>query len=114
MSAVLITVLTKTDGGRPDGLPARARYAACVISTPILKRWSATEIIRDLRLGKFDVLVGINLLREGLDHARGIARGRFSTPTRRAFLRSDNSLIQTIGPRSAQSQRSRHPVRGTE
>ena len=53
------------------------------------------EIIRDLRLGKFDVLVGINLLREGLDMPEGPCR--HSGCRQGGFLRSDRSLIQTMG-----------------
>jgi len=55
-----------------------------------------TEIIRDLRLGKFDVLVGINLLREGLDMPE-VALVAILDADKEGFLRSDNSLIQTIG-----------------
>src|SRR5205814_4761187 len=55
-----------------------------------------TEIIRDLRLGKFDVLVGINLLREGLDLPE-VALVAILDADKEGFLRSDNSLIQTIG-----------------
>jgi len=55
-----------------------------------------TEIIRDLRLGKFDVLVGINLLREGLDMPE-VSLVAILDADKEGFLRSDNSLIQTIG-----------------
>jgi excinuclease ABC subunit B len=54
------------------------------------------EIIRDLRLGKFDVLVGINLLREGLDMPE-VSLVAILDADREGFLRSDSSLIQTIG-----------------
>lgn len=54
------------------------------------------EIIRDLRVGKFDVLVGINLLREGLDIPEVSLVGILNADTR-GFLRSEKSLIQTIG-----------------
>jgi excinuclease ABC subunit B len=54
------------------------------------------EIIRDLRLGEFDVLVGINLLREGLDLPE-VRWSRSSTPTRKASCARETSLIQTIG-----------------
>ena len=54
------------------------------------------EIIRDLRLGKFDVLVGINLLREGLDMPE-VALVAILDADKEGFLRSDRSLIQTIG-----------------
>ena len=55
-----------------------------------------SEIIRDLRLGKFDVLVGINLLREGLDMPE-VALVAILDADKEGFLRSSNSLIQTIG-----------------
>ncbi len=55
-----------------------------------------SEIIRDLRLGKFDVLVGINLLREGLDMPE-VALVAVLDADKEGFLRSENSLIQTIG-----------------
>src|ERR1700745_2561387 len=55
-----------------------------------------TEIIRDLRLGRFDVLVGINLLREGLDMPE-VSLVAGLDADKEGFLRSDNSLIQTIG-----------------
>ncbi len=55
-----------------------------------------SEIIRDLRLGRFDVLVGINLLREGLDMPE-VSLVAILDADKEGFLRSDNSLIQTIG-----------------
>src|SRR5690606_14098578 len=55
-----------------------------------------TEIIRDLRLGKFDVLVGINLLREGLDIPE-VSLVAILDADKEGFLRSDRSLIQTVG-----------------
>ena len=54
------------------------------------------EIIRDLRLGKFDVLVGINLLREGLDMPE-VSLVAILDADKEGFLRSTRSLIQTIG-----------------
>ena len=54
------------------------------------------EIIRDLRVGKFDVLVGINLLREGLDIPE-VALVAILDADKQGFLRSETSLIQTIG-----------------
>jgi excinuclease ABC subunit B len=56
----------------------------------------ALEIIRDLRLGKFDVLVGINLLREGLDMPE-VSLVAILDADKEGFLRSETSLIQTIG-----------------
>ncbi|HPF27647.1 MAG TPA: excinuclease ABC subunit UvrB [Steroidobacteraceae bacterium] len=63
------------------------------------------EIIRDLRLGKFDVLVGINLLREGLDMPE-VSLVAILDADKEGFLRSDNSLIQTMG-RAARHVRGR-------
>ena len=54
------------------------------------------EIIRDLRLGDFDVLVGINLLREGLDMPE-VSLVAILDADKEGFLRSERSLIQTIG-----------------
>jgi excinuclease ABC subunit B len=92
---VLITTLTKrmaedlTDYLAEHGV--RVRYLHADIET--IER---TEIIRDLRLGKFDVLVGINLLREGLDMPE-VSLVAILDADKEGFLRSDNSLIQTIG-----------------
>ena len=63
------------------------------------------EIIRDLRLGEFDVLVGINLLREGLDIPE-VSLVAILDADKEGFLRSETSLIQTIGraARNAQGQ----------
>ena len=69
----------------------RVRYLHSEIET--LER---SEIIRDLRLGKFDCLVGINLLREGLDLPE-VAFVAILDADKEGFLRSENSLIQTIG-----------------
>ncbi|MDO5695318.1 MAG: excinuclease ABC subunit UvrB [Eubacteriales bacterium] len=92
---VLITTLTKkmsenlTDYLMEAGV--RVKYLHSDIVT--LERM---EIIRDLRLGKFDVLVGINLLREGLDIPE-VALVAILDADKEGFLRSDTSLIQTIG-----------------
>lgn len=92
---VLVTTLTKrsaeelTDYLTEQGV--RVRYLHSEIDT--LER---IEIIRDLRLGKFDVLVGINLLREGLDLPEVSFIGILDAD-KRGFLRSTSALIQTIG-----------------
>ncbi|ARG96237.1 excinuclease ABC subunit UvrB [Legionella micdadei] len=92
---VLITTLTKrmaedlTDYLREHGI--RVRYLHADIDTV-----ERVEIIRDLRLGEFDVLVGINLLREGLDMPE-VALVAILDADKEGFLRSDRSLIQTIG-----------------
>ena len=99
---ILITVLTKrmaedlTDYLAEHGV--RVRYLHSDIDTV-----ERVEIIRDLRLGEFDVLVGINLLREGLDMPEVSLVAIFDAD-KEGFLRSDTSLIQTIG-RSARHVR---------
>lgn len=92
---VLVTTLTKkmaedlTDYLAENGV--KVRYMHSDIDT--LER---IEIVRDLRLGAFDVLVGINLLREGLDIPE-CALVAILDADKEGFLRSDRSLIQTIG-----------------
>ncbi|MFL0809517.1 MAG: excinuclease ABC subunit UvrB [Agarilytica sp.] len=92
---VLITVLTKrmaedlTEYMLEHGV--RVRYLHSDIDTV-----ERVEIIRDLRIGEFDVLVGINLLREGLDMPE-VALVAIFDADKEGFLRSDRSLIQTIG-----------------
>ena len=92
---VLVTVLTKrmaedlTDYFDENGV--RVRYLHSDIDTV-----ERIEIIRDLRLGEFDVLVGINLLREGLDIPE-VALVAILDADKEGFLRSEGSLIQTIG-----------------
>ena len=101
---VLVTTLTKkmaetlTDYLKGAGI--RVRYMHHDIDT--LER---TEIIRDLRLGEFDVLVGINLLREGLDLPE-VSLVAILDADKEGFLRSETALIQTIGraARNAQGQ----------
>ena len=92
---VLVTTLTKrmaedlTDYLSENGL--RVRYLHSDIDTV-----ERVEIIRDLRLGEFDVLVGINLLREGLDIPE-VSLVAILDADKEGFLRSERSLIQTIG-----------------
>ena len=92
---VLITTLTKkmsedlTNYLKEIGI--KVRYLHSDIDT--LER---VEIIRDLRLGKFDVLIGINLLREGLDIPE-VSLVAILDADKEGFLRSETSLIQTIG-----------------
>ena len=101
---VLITTLTKrmaedlTDYLQEHG--TRVRYLHSDIDTV-----ERTEIIRDLRLGEFDVLVGINLLREGLDMPEVSLVAIFDAD-KEGFLRSEGSLIQTVG-------RAARNIRGT-
>jgi len=92
---VLVTTLTKrmaedlSDYLSEHGI--RVRYMHSDIETV-----ERVEIIRDLRLGNFDVLVGINLLREGLDMPE-VSLVAILDADKEGFLRSDRSLIQTIG-----------------
>ncbi|MGA0934111.1 MAG: excinuclease ABC subunit UvrB [Pseudohongiellaceae bacterium] len=92
---VLVTVLTKrmaedlTDYLAENGV--RVRYLHSDIDTV-----ERMEIIRDLRLGVFDVLVGINLLREGLDIPE-VSLVAVIDADKEGFLRSERSLIQTVG-----------------
>jgi len=92
---VLITTLTKrmaedlTDYLQDNGI--RVRYLHSDIDTV-----ERVEIIRDLRLGVFDVLVGINLLREGLDMPE-VSLVAILDADKEGFLRSDRALIQTMG-----------------
>ena len=99
---VLVTTLTKrmaedlTEYLAEHGV--RVRYLHSDIDTV-----ERVEIIRDLRLGEFDVLVGINLLREGLDIPE-VSLVAVLDADKEGFLRSDRSLIQTIG-RAARNSR---------
>ncbi|GMR15034.1 MAG: excinuclease ABC subunit UvrB [Gammaproteobacteria bacterium] len=92
---VLVTTLTKrmaenlTEYLADHGV--RVRYLHSDVETV-----ERVEIIRDLRLGEFDVLVGINLLREGLDMPE-VSLVAILDADREGFLRSESSLIQTIG-----------------
>jgi len=101
---VLVTTLTKkmaeslTDYMR--GLGIKVKYLHSEVET--LERM---KIIRDLRLGVFDVLVGINLLREGLDIPE-VALVAILDADKEGFLRSETSLVQTIG-RAARNAKSR-------
>ena len=92
---VLITTLTKrmaeqlTDYLADNGV--KVRYLHSDIDTV-----ERVEILRDLRLGTFDVLVGINLLREGLDIPE-VSLVAILDADKEGFLRAERSLIQTIG-----------------
>ena len=92
---VLVTTLTKRMAedltAHFRGLGIKVRYMHADVSA--LERM---EIIRDLRLGEFDVLVGINLLREGLDLPE-VSLVAILDADKEGFLRSETSLIQTIG-----------------
>ena len=101
---VLVTTLTKKMAedltAYLEGVGIRVRYMHHDIDTV-----ERMEIIRDLRLGEFDVLVGINLLREGLDIPE-VSLVAILDADKEGFLRSERSLIQTIGraARNAEGQ----------
>ncbi len=101
---VLVTTLTKkmaedlTKYLQGEGI--RVRYLHSEIDN-----FERLEIIRDLRLGKFDVLVGINLLREGLDLPE-VSLIAILDADKEGFLRTETSLIQTVG-RAARNQNGR-------
>lgn len=99
---VLVTTLTKKMAEDLttyfDGMGVKVKYLHHDIDT--IERM---EIIRDLRLGEFDVLVGINLLREGLDIPE-VSLVAILDADKEGFLRSETSLIQTIGRAARNSQ----------
>lgn len=101
---ILVTTLTKRMAEEltkyMDRLGIRVRYIHSEVKT--LER---VEILRGLRLGEFDVLVGINLLREGLDLPE-VSLVAILDADKEGFLRSERSLIQTIG-RAARNDRGR-------
>ena len=92
---VLVTTLTKRMAESLteylQGLDIRVRYLHSDIQT-----MERMELLRDLRLGEYDVLVGINLLREGLDLPE-VALVAIMDADKEGFLRSETSLVQTIG-----------------
>ena len=92
---VLITTLTKKMAEELTDYSLR-QASGCGICIRKSRPSSAREIIRDLRLGEFDVLVGINLLREGLDLPE-VSLVAILDADKQGFLRSETSLIQTIG-----------------
>jgi len=101
---ILVTTLTKRMSEEltkyMDRLGIKVRYIHSEVKT--LER---VEILRDLRLGVFDVLIGINLLREGLDLPE-VSLVAILDADKEGFLRSERSLIQTIG-RAARNDRGR-------
>jgi excinuclease ABC subunit B len=99
---VLVTTLTKKMAEDLteffEGLDIKVRYMHHDVDT-----MERMEIIRDLRLGNFDVLVGINLLREGLDLPE-VSLVAILDADKEGFLRSETSLIQTIGRAARNSE----------
>jgi excinuclease ABC subunit B len=98
----LVTDADEADGRGSDRIPARTGHPRALHALDI-DTIERIEILRDLRLGAFDVLVGINLLREGLDIPEcGLVA--ILDADKEGFLRSETSLIQTIG-RAARNAR---------
>lgn len=99
---VLVTTLTKRSAEDLteyyEGIGVKVKYLHSDIKT-----MERTEIIRDLRLGVFDVLVGINLLREGLDIPE-CSLVAITDADKEGFLRSERSLVQTIGRAARNSE----------
>jgi len=99
---VLITTLTKRSAEDLteyyESVGVKVKYLHSEIKTV-----ERTEIIRDLRLGVFDVLIGINLLREGLDIPE-VSLVAITDADKEGFLRSERSLIQTIGRAARNAQ----------
>ena len=100
---ILVTTLTKKMAedltSYLAGIDIKVRYMHSDI-----KALERMEIIRDLRLGEFDVLVGINLLREGLDIPE-VSLVAILDADKEGFLRSERSLIQTIGRAARKKKR---------
>ena len=88
--------LDQEDGRGPDRVPARARLAGPRYLHSEVDTLERIEIVRDLRLGEYDVLVGVNLLREGLDLPE-VSLVAILDADKEGFLRGETSLIQTIG-----------------
>ena len=95
---VVADVLTKACEGSLEEKDIKVRYMHSDI-----KALERLEIIRDLRMGEFDVLVGINLLREGLDIPE-VSLVAILDADKEGFLRSERSLIQTIGRAARNSE----------
>lgn len=107
----LITTLTKKMAEDLDKFLRKAGIKVTYLHSEV-KTIERMEIIRDLRLGKFDVLVGINLLREGLDLPE-VSLIAILDADKEGFLRSETSLIQTIG-RAARNVNGRVIMYGDE
>jgi excinuclease ABC subunit B len=101
---VLVTTLTKRMAEELTKYLAKLNIKSRYIHSEV-KTLDRVEILRDLRLGKFDVLVGVNLLREGLDLPE-VALVAIMDADKEGFLRSESSLTQTIG-RAARNERGR-------
>jgi excinuclease ABC subunit B len=99
---ILVTTLTKRMAEELSKYMAKLNINANYIHSEV-KTIDRVEILRDLRLGKFDVLIGVNLLREGLDLPE-VSLVAIMDADKEGFLRNDKSLTQTIG-RAARNER---------
>ncbi len=99
---VLVTTLTKRMAEELTKYMARLNIKCRYIHSEV-KTMERVEILRDLRLGTFDVLIGINLLREGLDLPE-VALVAILDADKEGFLRSERALIQTIGRAARNSE----------
>jgi len=99
---VLVTTLTKRMAEELSKYMAKLNIKCSYIHSEV-KTLDRVEILRDLRLGKIDVLIGVNLLREGLDLPE-VSLVAIMDADKEGFLRSESSLIQTIG-RAARNER---------
>lgn len=99
---VLVTTLTKRMAEELSKYMAKLHVKCRYIHSEV-KTIDRVEILRDLRLGKFDVLIGVNLLREGLDLPE-VSMVAIMDADKEGFLRNDKSLTQTIG-RAARNER---------
>jgi excinuclease ABC subunit B len=99
---ILVTTLTKRMAEELSKYMTRLNIKCRYIHSEV-KTMERVEILRDLRLGTFDVLIGINLLREGLDLPE-VALVAILDADKEGFLRSERSLIQTIGRAARNSE----------
>jgi excinuclease ABC subunit B len=99
---ILVTTLTKRMAEELSKYMAKLHIKASYIHSDV-KTIDRVEILRDLRLGKYDVLIGVNLLREGLDLPE-VSLVAIMDADKEGFLRNDKSLTQTIG-RAARNER---------
>jgi excinuclease ABC subunit B len=107
---VLVTTLTKRLAEDLAAYFEQAGRPLQVAAQRDLDAFERVELLRDLRQGEFDVLVGVNLLREGLDLPE-VSLVAILDADKEGFLRSETSLMQTIGRSGPQRQRQGDPVR---
>jgi excinuclease ABC subunit B len=99
---ILVTTLTKRMAEELDKYLKKVRIKSAYIHSEV-KTLDRVDILRDLRLGVYDVLIGVNLLREGLDLPE-VALVAILDADKEGFLRSERSLVQTIGRAARNSE----------